>query len=401
MSDSDATVLIPRGFRAASIKAGIKESGNLDLTVLAADQACAAAGTFTTNRICAAPVKWCRQHVPSGDIRAVVINSGNANAATGAEGLVNAERTAAHAAAALRCHPRQVLVASTGVIGHQLPMEKIEGGIDQAIPRLSSDAEGFQTAASAIMTTDTRPKLVSLRQTIAGREVTLLGLAKGAAMIGPRMATMLAFLLTDAPVEPTDLKRVLGAAVDRSFNCLSVEGHASTNDTVLIMSSTAGTEPTLKGAGLSTFGDMVQSACVTLARMIADDGEGATHFITIDVEGCNTLADARAIARAVADSPLVKTAIHGGDPNWGRIVSAAGYAGVRFEEEALSLWFNEIPVYRDGVPIPFDVAALSQSLKSQRDVHLRLVLTGGPDAIRFWTCDLTAEYVRLNADYTT
>ncbi len=401
MSHDGATLLIPRGFRVAAVKAGIKESGNLDLTVLAADGACAAAGTFTTNRICAAPVKWCRDRVPSGDIRAVVINSGNANAATGAEGLVNAERTAAHAAAALRCHPRQVLVASTGVIGHQLPMGKIEAGIDQAIPRLSFDAEGFHTAALAIMTTDTRPKLVSLRQTIAGREVTLLGLAKGAAMIGPRMATMLAFLLTDAPVEPTDLKRVLGAAVDRSFNCLSVEGHASTNDTVLILSSTAGTEPTLKGAGLSTFGDMVQSACVTLARMIADDGEGATHFITIDVEGCNTLADARAIARAVADSPLVKTAIHGGDPNWGRIVSAAGYAGVPFEEEALSLWFNEIPVYRDGVPIPFDVAALSQSLKSQRDVHLRLVLTGGPDAIRFWTCDLTAEYVRLNADYTT
>jgi glutamate N-acetyltransferase / amino-acid N-acetyltransferase len=395
------TLVIPRGFRAAAVKAGIKESGNLDLSVLAADGPCAAAGTFTTNRICAAPVKWCRERLPSEDIRAIVINSGNANAATGVQGFTNAQRTAAHAAALLGCRPEQILVASTGVIGHQLPMDKIEAGLDQAVPGLSPDPDGFQTIAMAIMTTDTRPKLVSLSQTIAGREVRLLGVAKGAAMIGPRMATMLAFLLTDAPVWANDLQDILAEAVDRSFNCLSVEGHASTNDTVLLLSSTAGTEPILQGEDLSTFSGMVHSVCVSLARMIADDGEGATHFITIDVEGCSTTDDARAIARAVADSPLVKTAIHGGDPNWGRIVSAAGYAGVPFEEEELSLWLNEVPVYQNGVPIPVDAAALSNSLKSQRDVHVRLVFKSGTEAIRFWTCDLTAEYIRLNADYTT
>ncbi len=395
------TLVIPRGFRAAAVKAGIKESGNLDLSVLAADRICAAAGTFTTNRICAAPVKWCRERLPAEDIRAIVINSGNANAATGAQGFNQRATDGRPCGVTPGCGPEQVLVASTGVIGHQLPMEKIEAGLDQAIPRLSPDPDAFQNAATGIMTTDSRTKLVSFSSTVGGREVTLLGMAKGAAMIGPRMATMLAFLLTDAPVWANDLHDILGNAVDRSFNCLSVEGHASTNDTVLILSSTAGTEPILKGEDLSAFSGMVQSACVSLACMIADDGEGATHFITIDVEGCATTGDARAIARVVADSPLVKTAIHGGDPNWGRIVSAAGYAGVPFEETELSLWLNQIAVYEDGVPIPFDILALSNSLKSQRDVHVRLVFKSGTEAIRFWTCDLTAEYIRLNADYTT
>jgi glutamate N-acetyltransferase/amino-acid N-acetyltransferase len=228
-----------------------------------------------------------------------------------------------------------------------------------------------------------------------------MGLAKGAAMIGPRMATLLGFLLTDAPVWANDLQDILATAVDRSFNCLSVEGHASTNDTVLLLSSTAASEPILRGEELTAFAGMVHSVCESLARAIAADGEGSTHFITIDVEGCARFEDARAIARAVAESPLVKTAIHGADPNWGRIVSAAGYAGVPFDEEQLSLAINDVPVYEDGVPIPFDAALLSQSLKSARDVHLRLRLACGMAAARFWTCDLTAEYIRLNADYTT
>ncbi|MFI5455356.1 MAG: bifunctional glutamate N-acetyltransferase/amino-acid acetyltransferase ArgJ [Isosphaerales bacterium] len=400
MSDG-ATLAIPRGFRASGVKAGLKASGTLDLAVLATDEPSAAAGTFTTNRVCAAPVKWCREQLPSEEVRAVVINSGNANAATGATGLENAARTAAHAAALLGCRPEQVLVASTGVIGHQLPMDRIEAGIEQAVAGLSPNAVGFQDAAAAIMTTDTRPKIVSFRQTNAGRAVTLLGLAKGAAMIGPRMATMLGFLLTDAPVWANELQDILAAAVDRSFNCLSVEGHASTNDTVLLLSSTAGTEPILRGEELAAFAGMVRSACETLACAIAADGEGSTHFITIDVEGCSHFEDARAIARAVADSPLVKTAIHGADPNWGRIVSAAGYAGVSFREEELSLSINDVPVYEDGMPVPFDAANLSQSIKSERDVHLRLMLRCGSAAVRFWTCDLTAEYIRLNADYTT
>src|SRR5262249_25941035 len=230
---------------------------------------------------------------------------------------------------------------------------------------------------------------------------TVLGIAKGAAMIGPRMATMLAFVLTDAPVWANDLAGILIPAVDRSFNCVSVEGHASTNDTVLLVSSTATSEPILRGDEMAAFADMVRSTCEQLACGIADDGEGATHFITIDVHGCESVDHARAIARAVADSPLVKTAIHGADPNWGRIVSAAGYSGVPFREEELSLWINQVPVYRRGAPVPFDEHALSESLRSRRPVDLLLTLSSGEDSARFWTCDLTAEYVRLNADYTT
>jgi glutamate N-acetyltransferase/amino-acid N-acetyltransferase len=294
-----------------------------------------------------------------------------------------------------------VLVASTGVIGHRLPMDKIEDGIVQAVSRLSADADAFETAATAIITTDTRPKIVSETAVLDGREVTLLGIAKGAAMIGPRMATMLGFLLTDAPIWGNDLQRILSAAVELSFNCLSVEGHASTNDTVLLLSSTAATEPLLLGDDLAAWTAMVHSVCESLACAIAADGEGATHFITIDVEGCESFEEARTIARAVADSPLVKTAIHGADPNWGRIVSAAGYSGISFEENELSLAINQVPVYRNGMPVPFDAAGLSQSIKSARDVHLRLSLNRGPERVRFWTCDLTAEYVRLNADYTT
>jgi glutamate N-acetyltransferase / amino-acid N-acetyltransferase len=400
MSDG-STLFIPRGFRASGVTAGLKASGLPDLAVLASEDPCAAAGTFTLNRVCAAPVKWCRARLPADDIRAVVINSGNANAATGEEGLENARRTAEAAAARLGCRSDQVLVASTGVIGHQLPMDRIEAGVELAIGALGSDEASFQAAAGAIMTTDTRRKIVSCQQMIGGRRITVLGLAKGAAMIGPRMATMLGFLLTDAPVWANDLSDILIPAVERSFNCISVEGHASTNDTVLLLSSTADSEPILRGEELATFAEMVRATCEQLACAIVDDGEGATHFITIDVEGCESFDDARAIARTVADSPLVKTAIHGADPNWGRIVSAAGYSGVSFREEDLSLSINNVSVYEDGIPAKIDAESLSNELKRDRNVSLRLRLKSGQESVRFWTCDLTAEYIRLNADYTT
>jgi glutamate N-acetyltransferase/amino-acid N-acetyltransferase len=392
--------VVPAGFRAAAVRAGIKPSGGLDLAVLAAGGPCAAAGTFTTNRVCAAPVRWDRARVPSESVRAIVINAGNANAATGAEGDANAARTAARAAGALGCGADQVLVASTGVIGHQLPMDRVEAGLAQAIQDLSAEPRAFHEAAQAILTTDTHPKVVSRSETIAGQPVRLLGLVKGAAMIGPRMATMLAFLLTDARVAAAALAPILRAAVDASFNCISVEGHMSTNDTVLLLAGGSGAP--LQGGDLERFAALVHSAGVELARMIPADGEGATHLITIDVEGCRDRAEARALARAVADSPLVKTAIHGADPNWGRIVSAAGYAGVAFEECELSLWLNGVALYRAGVPLPFDAAALSSQLRAERDTHIRLALTAhGEAACRFWTCDLTSEYIRLNADYTT
>jgi glutamate N-acetyltransferase/amino-acid N-acetyltransferase len=391
----------PQGYRAAGVRCGIKASGNLDLAVVIADQTCSAAGTFTTNRIAAAPVQWDRPLVPSDRIRAVVINAGNANAATGQQGLDNARRTAEIAAERLACHPDQVLVASTGVIGRQLPMDKIEAGVRSAVLTATTDPEGFQNAAQAILTTDTRPKVVTAQFQAGEETYRLFGFAKGAAMIGPRMATMLAFLLTDAPMGPGVLQGTLSEAVEETFNCISVEGHTSTNDTVLLLTRRSHEGLNLRGGDLKLFQGVVRDACAELARMIAEDAEGATHLIRIDVEGCRDREEARAIARAVADSPLVKTAIHGADPNWGRIVSAAGYAGVPFEESELSLWLNQTLLYQDGVPQPFDAPEVSHQLRSQREVHMRLALKRGNGSIRFWTSDLTAEYVRLNADYTT
>jgi len=400
MSDG-ARLLIPAGFRAGAVKAGIKPSGGLDLAVLLADAPCRAAGTFTTNRVCAAPVRLDRERLPSRSIRAVVINAGNANAATGEAGYDDARQTAALAAGAIGCAPEAVLVASTGVIGHRLPMDKVGRGTAAALAAATAEETGFRDASLAILTTDTVPKVISRRETIGGTPVTLLGMAKGAAMIGPRMATMLGFLLTDARVAESDLQAILVGAVEQSFNCISVEGHTSTNDTVLILAGGAAGSSDLAGADLSAFAEMVRTACMDLARMIPEDGEGSTHTITIDAEGCLDREEARTLARAVSDSPLVKAAIHGADPNWGRIVSAAGYAGIPFAEHELSLWLNGTALYADGVPLPFDAPAVSANLRADRQTHIRLLFARGTASIRFWTCDLTAEYIRLNADYTT
>jgi glutamate N-acetyltransferase/amino-acid N-acetyltransferase len=392
---------VPSGFRASGVKAGIKPSGSPDLAVIVADSTCSAAGTFTTNRVAAAPVQWGRAIVPSEAIRAIVINAGNANAATGAQGFANARRTAEVAASKLACEPEHILVASTGVIGHQLPMDRVEAGVIAAIEAATADAEGFHAASAAILTTDTRPKVVSMRRkTETGKTIRLLGLAKGAAMIGPRMATMLGFLITDARVQMGTLQGILSEAVEETFNCISVEGHTSTNDSVLMLSGSRGELP-LMGADLKLFSGMVREACETLAKMIPDDGEGASHLVTVEVRGCRDRDQARQVARAVADSPLVKTAIHGADPNWGRIVSAAGYSGVVFNESELSLDLDGVPLYRDGTPLDFDAAAVSDRIRNNRDVTITLTLQQGDASIRFWTCDLTAEYVRLNAEYTT
>lgn len=394
---------LPAGYRAGSVKAGIKASGNLDLAVILADRPSSAAGVFTTNRIAAAPVQWDRMLVPSDRIRAIVVNAGNANAATGQQGLDNARRTAEIAAEAIGCQADEVLVASTGVIGRQLPMDCLETGIPEAIAAAADSADAFRQASQAIMTTDTRSKIASRTFTTPEDETvyTVFGMAKGAAMIGPRMATMLAFLMTDARIAPGYLQGVLPDVVDQTFNCVSVEGHTSTNDTVLVLAQRSHAGLTLRNEALRRFKEAAQEVCGDLARMIADDGEGATHVIRVDVEGCRDREEARTIARTVADSPLVKTAIHGADPNWGRIVSAAGYAGVDFDENELSLWLNETPLYENGVPLSFDAAAVSAQLRDNREVRIRLTLRRGDGSIRFWTSDLTAEYVRLNADYTT
>jgi glutamate N-acetyltransferase/amino-acid N-acetyltransferase len=278
-------------------------------------------------------------------------------------------------------------------------MPSIETGIRAASKRLDVTGAALEQAAGAILTTDTRIKVSSQTVRVDGGEVRLTGFAKGAAMIGPNLATMLAFVLTDAAVAPADLAACARRAADQSFHCVSVEGHTSTNDTVLFFAN--GTGARLQGEELARFDQGAAGVCAELARAIAADAEGATHIITLSVEGLRDDAEARRVAKAVADSPLVKTAVFGADPNWGRIVSAAGYAGVPFEEEQLSLWLGNLLLYDAGTPRPFDTAAASAYLKNNRDIHLRLLFTLGSGRCTFWTCDLGYEYVRLNAEYTT
>lgn len=390
------SVSLPGGFRFAGVACGIRgDADRRDLALVVSDRPAAAAGVFTQNRVCAAPVKVSRQRVPADDIRGIVVCSGNANACTGEQGITDARWMTELTAKAIGCRAHQVLVASTGVIGRPLPMEKIAAGIPTAAARLAGTPEALSDAANAILTTDTRVKVA--HRSLG--EHRLLGFAKGAAMIGPNLATMLAFVLTDAAVAPAELQAILRDAADRSFNCVRVEGHTSTNDTVFLLAN--GTGPPLNGDDLGRFGEAVQAVCVDLAKAIAADAEGAEHLVTVEVQGLANDADARRVAVAVADSPLVKAAVYGGDPNWGRVVSAAGYAGVEFHEEQLSCWLGETLLYDAGVPVPFDAAAASAHLKQNREVSVRLKFDIGTGRCTIWTCDLTPDYVRLNADYTT
>jgi glutamate N-acetyltransferase/amino-acid N-acetyltransferase len=391
---------LPRGYRFAGLHCGIRsEPERRDLALAISDTPASAAGVFTQNRVVAAPVRLCRERLPRADARGVVICSGNANACTGQRGLEDAHRTAMLTAEAVGCRPEQMLVCSTGVIGRHLPMPCIETGIRAAAEQLDASAAAFDHAAQAILTTDTRTKVSSQTIQAAGSEIRLVGFAKGAAMIGPNLATMLAFILTDAAVAPADLASLARRAVDQSFHCVSVEGHTSTNDTVLFFAN--GTGPQLRGDDLTHFEAAAAKVCADLAQAIAADAEGASHLITLSVEGLHDDSEARRVAKAIADSPLVKTAIFGADPNWGRIVSAAGYAGVAFEEENLSLWLGDMLLYRAGTPQPFDAAAASAYLKTNREIRLRLHFDLGSGRCTFWTCDLGYEYVRLNAEYTT
>jgi glutamate N-acetyltransferase / amino-acid N-acetyltransferase len=393
---------LARHYRYAGVHSGLRpDPERLDLALVVSDRPAAAAGVFTQNRVCAAPVQACRQRLPARDARGIVVCSGNANACTGQRGLEDALRMTAVAAEAIGCLPEQMLVCSTGVIGRLLPMEKIEPGIRQAVTKLAADDIALDRAARAILTTDTVVKIStrSLQVQTNHDEVRLTGFAKGAAMIGPNMATLLAFVLTDATVAFDDLQAIALRAADSTFNCISVEGHTSTNDSLLLFAN--GQNAALTGADLTRFSAAVTEVCGELSRMIAADAEGASHLVKIEVTGLHTDAEARQIASAVANSALVKTALFGADPNWGRVVSAAGYAGVNFDEHQLSLWLGEYLLYESGVPKPFDPGALSAFMKRNRELHLRLQFTLGPGCCTFWTCDLTYDYVRLNADYTT
>ncbi len=395
-------IRVPRGFRLAGVYCGIKsDPRKRDLALVVSDAPTVAAGVYTQNLVYAAPVALDRERTPSDRMRAVVVNSGNANACTGERGLEDARQMARLAAGACGAEEDQALVLSTGIIGEYLPMDRIAAGIDAAQAALASDDDALLAAARSMMTTDTVPKLAGRTLSTGAGQVEIAGMAKGAGMIGPRMATMLGVVLTDAALEPHVAQAQLAAAVDESFNCISVEGHMSTNDTVLLLASGAAQPKPLAGDDLAAFRRALGEVCVELARAIPADAEGGTHLITIEVAGCATRDDARKIARTVADSALVKTAIAGGDPNWGRIVSAVGYAGVPCDPAGLSLRVNGIQLYEAGAPVVFDAKAAAESIRASRDTLIQIALTEGDAECRFWTSDLTVDYVRINADYHT
>ncbi|MFN3648645.1 MAG: bifunctional glutamate N-acetyltransferase/amino-acid acetyltransferase ArgJ [Armatimonadota bacterium] len=393
------SICAPQGFRAAGVAAGIKPSGNPDVVLIVSDRPAAAAAVFTTNQVCAAPVLVSREHVAGGRLRAIAVNAGNANACTGEQGLRDARRMAELTAELIGAAPAEVLVASTGVIGRPLPIERLERGLRDAAARLRPD--GGSEAARAIMTTDTRPKETAVEVVLDGRPVRIGGICKGSGMIAPNMATMLAFLTTDAEAEPAVLDALLRDAVERTFNCVTVDGDTSTNDTLAILANGAsGVRVPASGPACEAFRNGLLAVCEHLAKELARDGEGATKLVEIRVTGARTPAEARQVALSIGNSPLVKTALFGNDPNWGRILCAAGYAGVPLDPARLRLDVAGVPLVRDGAPVPFDEPATSAAMKvAELPVELDLGL--GPAEGRVWTCDLTYDYIRINAEYTT
>ncbi|NLE38795.1 MAG: bifunctional glutamate N-acetyltransferase/amino-acid acetyltransferase ArgJ [Pirellulaceae bacterium] len=395
-------ISIPKGFQLAGVHCRLKSDATQpDLALIMSDVPAVAAGVYTKNLVCAAPVELDRRRTPSDRIHAVAINAGNANACTGRRGEDDARKMASLAAAVCGAAEDEALVMSTGIIGHFLPMDKIEQGITAAAVKLGSRQTDLESAARAIMTTDLTPKIAGRTLELGGRTVQITGIAKGSGMIGPNMATMLGVILTDAPLTPDLAQSLLSEAADASFNCITVEGHTSTNDTVLLLANGEAGGDVPAGDDWSRFRDAFGEVCVELARAIANDGEGATHLITIDVTGCADRESARKIAKTVAESALVKTAIAGADPNWGRIVSAAGYAGVAFDLAAVSLRVNGFTLFEAGAPAEFDAEEVSNSIRENRDTHVELTFAEGLAALRFWTCDLTVDYVHINADYHT
>lgn len=393
---------LPQGFSAAGILCGIKgDPLKLDLALFVSDRACAAAGVFTTNLVCGAPVKVSRERLPRATARAVVVNSGNSNAATGDRGIADAKTMTSLVAQQIGASPEDVLVCSTGVIGRFLPMEKFQTGIPAAAKQLAATPDAFHNAALAMMTTDTFPKQATTTVVLGGKTVRISGVCKGAAMIAPNMATMLCVIMTDAALSPETAAANIKHAVADSFNCISVDGHESTSDSVILLANgAAGVGPTTD-ADRAAFQQSLDEVAMQLATDIIRDAEGAHHFVELNVTGCRNRDEAFRIAKTISDSPLVKTAICGADPNWGRIVSAAGYAGVPLKEEDMSLVVNGFLLYRDGAPVDFDAKQVSASLRDNRNVTVNLTLKHGSGAVRYWTADLTKEYVELNADYTT
>lgn len=400
---SDLTILSPQGFRAAGVACGIKTaSGKKDLALLVADRAVGAAAVFTTNQVAAAPVVVSRELAQTGRPRAVVVNSGNANCCTGERGLRDARSMVRLAAEAVGAEADEVLVCSTGGIGHLLPMDKVTAGIKDAAGKLDSGEQAAADFAEAILTTDLVTKTSGSRETIGSTETIVAGACKGSGMIAPNMATMLAFLTTDANIGSRALRSALRSAVAGSFNLVSVDGDTSTNDTVVALAGGAAGGPAIDLGSDEYVGfvELLRSVCLDLALQIVADGEGATRVIEVCVEGAATESDARLAARAIADSPLVKCAVHGGDPNWGRVVAAAGRSGAKVDPSKMQHWIGQELVFDGGTPTDFDRAKCESHMKEAR-VLLRVDLGVGGEDYTCYGCDLGREYVTINADYHT
>lgn len=396
--------VIPRGFRFGATTAGLKASGRPDFALIVADAPASAAAAFTANRVSAAPLHVDKQHLRAtgGKVRVVAINAGNANCAAGQAGLDAAHATCAAAAQVFACAPQEVFPSSTGIIGVPLPAEKIIAVLPRMAAQLGSESDHFQQVAQAILTTDTVEKTAFARLEIDGREVRIAGVCKGSGMIHPQLvphATMLVYILTDAAIEPAVLNTYLHPAIDLSFNRISVDGDTSTNDTVLLLAS--GVSGARVAEGNAAFAHALRQVCTSLARQVVADGEGVTHVVELRIEGAASDADALKAAKAIAHSPLVKTAWAGSDPNWGRLMAAIGYSGAAIDPERIDIWFGDLRICRNGGRAEeFDENAAHAYLQKP-EFSIRIQLNQGDGSCVFWTTDLTAQYVHINADYST
>jgi glutamate N-acetyltransferase / amino-acid N-acetyltransferase len=396
--------LIPAGFRFGATRAGLKASGRPDFALIVADEAASAAALFTANKVTAAPLTVDKAHLAAtgGRVRVVAINAGNANCAAGQAGLDAAYATCAAAAVEFGCRPEEVFPSSTGIIGVPLPVEKLVAALPAVKAGLGAESDHFQQVAQAILTTDLVEKTAFARLEVGGREVRIAAVGKGSGMIHPKLvshATMLVYIVTDAEVEPAVLQGMLETAVEVSFNRISVDGDTSTNDTVLLLASGASGAKIAAGDGV--FQAALTQVCTSMAKQVVADGEGVQHVVELQIHGAVSDAEAVMVAKSIAHSPLVKTAWAGSDPNWGRLMAAIGNAGAQIEPERIDIWFGELRICRDGgLAAEMDVVAAHAYLK-QAEFSIRVELHQGEGNCVFWTTDLTAEYVRINADYST
>ena len=399
---TNCSITAAKGFLAAGVACGIKESGKPDLAILVCPTGAKAAAVFTTNKIVSAAVQVSRSHIKTAQTFGLIVNSGNANACTGKLGIRDAITMCRALAKEIGTNPHKVLVASTGIIGHQLPIKKITTAVPKLFSRLADTQKAGEDFLQAIMTTDTKMKCAIRRFKISGKAITIAGVTKGAGMIGPNMATTLCFITTDAAISKLLLAKALKDAIGNSLNKLTVDGHQSTNDTAIILSSgLAGNRPIVKkGATYKKFANELLSLCDNLARQMALDAEGATRMFKVFVKGASSLDDAAKAARAVANYDLVKCAVHGGDPNWGRIICAVGSCGIKLNEKKLSCKINDITVFKNGRPVKFNVKKASAAIK--KTFHTITVDLGiGQKSDFCYGCDLSKGYVTINAEYHT